>query len=222
MPKPYSRNKLNLNSLEYLSRRLGFPVEELDTVAEKSASYYKFDKVPKKSGGYRDISKPFPRLKRIQSSIHNLLTELKVSDSAHGGIKGRSNLTNAKVHCNSLQVIKFDIKNFFPTISHNRVYNLFHRSLGCSPSVSSILTKLSTVKGQVPQGGPMSTDIANLVLREADKRFEGMAKKLRLRNKKKIIWNYFFVFSLGKVYNSMKDLLHDILYLAFSNHLLMP
>jgi hypothetical protein len=43
-----------------------------------------------------------------------------------------------------------------------------------------------------------------------------------LRAGKEIIWNFIFVISLGKVYNSMTDLLHDILYLTSLNHLLTP
>jgi RNA-directed DNA polymerase len=164
-----------------LAHRLSFSINELKTVADEADSLYKFDKQPKKSGGFRIISKPFPRLKRIQSKIHVLLTEIKVSDSAHGGIKGLSILTNARVHCNSKEVINFDIKSFFPSISHIMVFSLIHCELGCSGSVASLLTRLSTVNGQVPQGGPMSSDIANLVLRDVDKRLEGLAKRFRLK-----------------------------------------
>jgi hypothetical protein len=70
-------------------------VKELERIAEQAEHLYKFDKEPKKDGSFRDISKPSYRLKRIQSAIHHLLREIKVSESAHGGIKGRSNLTNA-------------------------------------------------------------------------------------------------------------------------------
>lgn len=55
-----------------------------------------------------------------------------------------------------------DIKNFFPSISHHRVYNLFIH-LGCSPDVARLLTRLTTYKGHVPQGTPTASSIANLV-----------------------------------------------------------
>lgn len=55
-----------------------------------------------------------------------------------------------------------DIKNYFPSISHHRVYNLFS-DLGCSPDVSCLLTKLTTHKWHVPQGTPTASSIANLV-----------------------------------------------------------
>ena len=177
MPKPYSKTRLNLKSTKHLSLRLGIPEQELKSVSLKAESLYSFDKAPKKNGGFREISKPHPRLKKIQSSIHRLLLEVRVANSAHGGIKGRSNLTNAQVHCNKCFLLNLDFTTFFPNISHYRVFGLFHKELGCSPEVASLLTRLTTVKGQVPQGGSMSTDIANLVMRSTDKRLEGLSKE---------------------------------------------
>lgn len=180
MPKPYSKRKLNINSLKHLSYRIGFPISRLEKVASSAESLYKFVDEPKKSGGFREISKPHYRLKIIQSSIHKLLREIMVSDSVHGGIKGKSSLTNAKIHCDQKFLLKLDLKNYFPNISHYAVFNMFRNKLGCSPLVASLLTRLTTVKGQVPQGGPMSTDIANIVFRDTDVRLEGLAKKFEL------------------------------------------
>jgi RNA-directed DNA polymerase len=77
-------------------------------------------------------------------------------------------------------LLNLDLKNFFPSISHYKVYELFHKKLDCAPKVASLLTRLSTVKGQVPQGGPMSTDIANLVMRRTDRRLRKLAKKFNI------------------------------------------
>ena len=74
-------------------------------------------------------------------------------------------------------VYSLDFKNFFPNIKHNRVYGLFFKELGCSPTVSGLLTRLCTVCGCVPQGGSMSMDIANLVCRNLDDRISGLCTK---------------------------------------------
>ncbi|SPD74275.1 RNA-directed DNA polymerase (Retron-type reverse transcriptase) [uncultured Desulfobacterium sp.] len=170
MKKSKVKRTLNINSVKHLSYHLGFPPSEILQVASGAENLYNFKEAPKKSGGVREISIPRKRLKRIQTSIHTLLAKIAMPDCAHGGIKGRSNLTNAQPHCNKRFLLNLDLKNFYPSISHYMVYALFHKTLKCSSEVSSILTKLTTVKGQVPQGGSMSTDIANLVLRELDKR----------------------------------------------------
>lgn len=181
MPKPYSKDHLNIVKLENLALRLGFPLSVLEKAAEKAEISYWFRKEPKSSGkGFRDISEPKYLLKKIQQSIHKLLLEIKVSDSAHCGIKKRSNLTNAKHHCKKQRLFSLDFKDYFPHISNNRVYTLFLHELNCTPEVASLLTRLCTVRRQVPQGGPMSMDIANLVCRELDKRMEGLTAKYGL------------------------------------------
>ena len=58
---------------------------------------------------------------------------------------------------------------------------MFRRDFNCSRDVASILTKLCTLKGEVPQGAPMSMDIANLVCCHFDKRLEGLASKYNLK-----------------------------------------
>ncbi len=181
MPKAYSSKKLNIKTLNHLAHRIGFPIDVLEKTVEKAEKSYKFRNIPKKNGkGFRKISEPYPLLKSIQESIHRLLREISVSDHAHCGIQKKSNLTNARNHCHKGMIYSLDFKDFFPSIKHNRVYGLFFNELGCSPPVAKILTRLSTVRGGVPQGGSMSMDIANLVCRKLDARLGGLCSKHRV------------------------------------------
>ncbi len=181
MSKLYSKTKLNIRTLDHLSKRLKVPLHELEKIADTVESLYKFDKEPKKSGGFREIAKPHQILKRIQRAIHELLMEIKIAESAHGGIKKHSTFTNAKPHSKQSFLLNLDLKSFFPNISHYKVYEMFNKGLGCPLPVASLLTRLTTVKGQVPQGGPTSTDIANLVMKNTDKRLEGLSKKFNIK-----------------------------------------
>ena len=78
-------------------------------------------------------------------------------------------------HIGKTAVLKFDLKSFFPSIRSGRVYRLFCEQLHCSPDVSRILTRLTTLHGCVPQGSPTSTDIANLVIFDLTSRLKRMA-----------------------------------------------
>jgi RNA-directed DNA polymerase len=175
VPEPYSKISLDIRTLDHLGMRLHIPLDELQEVAAKAEFLYSFKLEPKKNGGYREISKPKFRLKRIQRAIHRLLQEIKVSDCAHCGIKGRSNLTNSKIHSAKKWLFSLDFKQFYPSISNHRLYHLFLHELNCTKKVASLLTRLCTVRGQVPQGGSMSTDIANLVCCGLDARLKGLA-----------------------------------------------
>ncbi|MBN1843874.1 MAG: RNA-directed DNA polymerase [Deltaproteobacteria bacterium] len=181
MPDPYSKKTLAIRTLKHLVFRLHSSVDELQKVAAEAEVSYSFWQKKKKNGKLRQISAPNPRLKRIQVSIHNLLKEIELPSCVHCGVKGRSNLTNAKMHAGHEWVLSLDFKEFFPSISHHLVYHTFRHELDCSPPVASILTRLSTLLAQVPQGGPMSTDIANLVCRRLDRRLLGLADRYGLK-----------------------------------------
>lgn len=175
------KNTLDIQTLKHLAYRLNISSEVLCKVAEIKDTQYRYWYKTKKKGNKRKISSPLPRLKRIQKSIQKLLNTIVLSNNAHGGIKGRSNFSNAEVHSKNTYVYSLDFKNFYPNISHHRVFHLFRHELNCSPVVSSLLTKLCTINGEVPQGGPMSTDIANLVCRDLDNRVENLSCKYNIK-----------------------------------------
>lgn len=175
MSSPYSKKTLAIRTIEHLSMRLNTPVDVLRRVAETADSRYRIWTRPKKSGGVRTISAPEPALKQIQKKIHSLLRELEINSVAHCGIRGRSSVTNAKAHVNKKLVLNLDLTKFFPSISNHMVYRMFRHGLDCSPAVASLLTRLCTLNGEVPQGGHMSMDIANLICRPIDLRLEKLA-----------------------------------------------
>jgi hypothetical protein len=75
-----------------------------------------------------------------------------------------------------------DIRQFYPSISHEEVYSMFVR-LGCTPDVAGLLTQLTTYDYRLPQGTPTSPSLANLYLRMSGiaMRLEGLAVRHHLR-----------------------------------------
>jgi len=103
------------------------------------------------------------RLKVIQKRIHkNILNKIEMPSYAYGAIKRKDNVDNAKKHQGKRYKFTTDLKDFFPSIKNEAVFKMFV-SQGFSPSVSRILTQLTTYKGQIPQGAPTSSTLANLV-----------------------------------------------------------
>jgi RNA-directed DNA polymerase len=64
-------------------------------------------------------------------------------------------------------VINVDVKNFFPNVRHYMVYRMFRAEFGFGRDVSRVLTRLTTLHSELPQGDPTSTSIANLLLSAA-------------------------------------------------------
>ena len=181
MPKTKTKSSLDLWSLKHLAFRLGISVDELITVSEITDKLYLSWQKPKEDGSFRDLTKVFPRLKTIQKAIHLLLKEIHLDDSAQGGVSGKTNRSNAAIHCGQKFIYKLDFKSYFPSIPHNRVFHLFRHELKCSEEVASVLTKLCTVNGCVPQGAHTSMDIANLVCRDLDPWLRNLAKSFGLK-----------------------------------------
>lgn len=115
------------------------------------------------------------RLKNIQKQINKyILSKILIPDYIFGGIKGKDNVLNAKQHQGKKFKFITDLTNFFPSITNKMVYEMFIR-YNFAPDVASILTKLTTYKGHVPQGAPTSTYIANLVFTKTGNELEKLA-----------------------------------------------
>ena len=94
----------------------------------------------------------------------------------HGYNKGCSIVTNAQCHVGKRFVAKYDIKSFFPSIHHIRVYKIY-QSLGLTDSQAQILTTISTAKYCLPHGFPTSSPLAVLALVNLDRRFKKVFEK---------------------------------------------
>lgn len=131
--------------------------------------------VPYQATRIRQLIIPYHKLKRCQQKLNLLLQQFELPDYFHGSIKGKSNVTNAFSHINNKYFLTVDIKNFFPRINNNIVYNTL-TDLGFSADVSAIITKLTTTKRQLPQGAPTSTTLANLVMINTSRKLYEFAK----------------------------------------------
>lgn len=129
----------------------------------------------------RTINPPKTELKTIQRRINAYLVEhIRMPNYAFGGVKGRDNIQNARFHKGQKYVFQTDLKDFFPFITNKMVYVMFVEN-GFSPDVASILTKLTTFKGHLPQGSPSSTTIANLVFAPVGAELQSIAEREGLK-----------------------------------------
>ena len=165
---PQEVSTLNIYSLRDLQYRLGFNRDLLWDVAETAGRYYRpfptYDK-----NKTRWIDNPVGILKEVQARIQNqLLSQITFPSHIQGGVPGRSPITNATMHLGAPVVVMLDIRKCFPSITNQQIFHSLRNRLDCSPTVSHLLTKLTTFEGHLPQGAPTSTTLANIVLAECD------------------------------------------------------
>ncbi len=183
-----------------LASAMGISVPKLRWLAFHSEaspiSHYTRFFVPKKSGGKRTLFAPHVEIAQTQVWIkENILEKIPTHEAAHGFVKQRSVITNAKPHVGQEIVVNMDIKDFFPSITYPRIKGLF-RMMGYSPSVATILGLLSsecprakvnfedkiyhvaTGPRALPQGACVSPALSNIASWKLDKRLEGLCAKL--------------------------------------------
>ncbi len=163
--------KLGIVSLGDLVSRLGsaFPIETLKQVADSRDEYYRKKEILKENGSARELLVSVGPLRKIQRRIYwRLLKNIEHEPWLHGGVPGRSVLTNAIPHVGKEVIVKFDFMDFFPSIDEQRVINIWQRRLGCGKKVSRLLTRLTTHENQLPQGVSTSPALANFALFDAE------------------------------------------------------
>jgi hypothetical protein len=133
--------------------------------------------------------------------LAEILHQIPVHPAAHGFCPGRSIVTNASMHCAKQIVLRFDLADFFPSVSATRVFHTF-RTFGYPERVARLLTGLCTncvpydvwqsrpdssstesdhlsraqlASRHLPQGAPTSPAIANLAAFRLDRRLSKLA-----------------------------------------------
>ena len=165
----------NSSHLAYL---LKISTRKLNWLANDRIDHYICFHTKKRDGSIREIFAPKSRLKEVQRQIlDDLLQKVRLNSHAEGFRKKRSIATNAKRHIGKEIVIKMDVKDFFPSITFERVLGMFI-SLGYPRQVSLLLTRLATHNGRLPIGAPTSPAISNIICRRLDKRFSKLGEKM--------------------------------------------
>ena len=166
---------------EHLSKLLGLSYDDLNKIAFGTNKFYREFLIPKRKGGTRLISSPYPSLLSYQKWIYeNILKKSKVHFCAHAYIEKKSIISNSKIHLNHNDLLKIDISDFFPSIKISWVMSYF-KNIGYSQNVSLYLASLCCLSGSLPQGAATSPALSNILLYSLDSRLYLLSKKFNLK-----------------------------------------
>ncbi|MBY6115978.1 reverse transcriptase family protein [Mameliella alba] len=205
-------------TLNHLAKRTGvgyewlraFVMRQLMPGMDGDARPYRKFSIRKRSGGYRTIHIPEPKLMHTQRWInYHILREVSPHSASQAFTNGCSIKKCAIKHCGAQWMIKIDLEDFFGSVTEIQVYRVF-RSLGYQALVSFELARLCTITpgdrslrsrhphwrvwkpnkeiptyskkylGFLPQGAPTSPRLANLVMRRCDQEIQKLAKSYGL------------------------------------------
>lgn len=178
-----------IDSTEKLANMLKIKISDLTFILYKTKSQndYQSFQIPKKMGGFRNISAPNPKLKGIQRRILNIIykkyKEINSKNNiCHGFLRKKSIITNANIHRNKKLVLNVDLLNFFDHFHFGRVMGYFEKNkyFQTPHGVAVILAKICCYNGKLPQGAPTSPMLTNLICQSMDCRIATLCKKYKL------------------------------------------
>jgi retron-type reverse transcriptase len=145
-----------LRNRKRLSELLGITPADLQYLSKQANELYREFPIQKKSGGTRDVENPARKLKLLQAKLARWLGRITPPDYLFCPVKGRCYVGNAAQHRGQRIVHCLDIRKYFPSTSSRRVFWFFHKIMKCERDIAAILTRLSTYKGYLPTGSPLS------------------------------------------------------------------
>jgi retron-type reverse transcriptase len=148
-----------LRSKRKLAAILGLTPGQLRK-AVKNIRYSEFHETNEK-GKKRLIENPCQPLKLIQRRINRLLSRIEPATYLHCPVRGRSYVSNAKSHLGSAVIRTLDVRKYFPSTSSKRVFWFWNSIMLCERDIAGVLTALSTHKGHLPTGSPLSPSLAH-------------------------------------------------------------
>lgn len=168
-----------ISSIQALAKALDSTPEELERLASSSQKLYRLkDRIQKPDGSERFVYNVSYPLKQLMKKINQkILKNCFYPSYLTGSLPSKrfgldedwqsdeaSYLQNARRHAGRGTVIRIDATNFFPSVSSGLVYSIWRELLGFNEEVSELLTRLTTLDGNLAQGAPTSSYLANLAL----------------------------------------------------------
>ncbi|PPD57403.1 RNA-directed DNA polymerase [Dehalogenimonas etheniformans] len=147
----------------------------------QEARYSQFKVKKRGTNEFRTISIPNGSLKIIQTKLVQVLEAVYFPRIAvHGFIKGKSILSNARIHANQKWVFNADLEGFFPSINFGRVRGLFIAKPYVLPdNVATVLAQICCYNNELPQGAPTSPILSNMVCAKLDSELRILAQHSR-------------------------------------------
>ena len=165
-------------TVDDLASLLGTDYTALGNLLYGKKVLYRTFEIPKKNGGVRKITSPIKPLKELQRKLKDFIEPHTAHrEAAHGFIRNRSILSNAKRHVGKKHIFNIDLEDFFGSVNFGRVKRLFE----CPPfnlttQVATVVAQMVCYKNKLPQGAPTSPIISNMIAFKLDGNLTAMAR----------------------------------------------
>lgn len=168
------------NLLSYLENNDPFFSSLIGSILSAPEKHYRSFKIPKKRGGLRLITSPYPSLNNVQQVIfQKTLSSIEAHSNSYAFTKNRNAICHASRHLKCEELLTLDIKDFFQNITRQMVFEVFD-SNSSTKNLANFLSRICCLNGSIPQGACTSPALSNLIFKHFDERFLKLANSLNL------------------------------------------
>jgi len=151
-----------------ISLALGISPKLIGMFLHKPERHYRAFEIPKANGKVRHIQAPRTMMKVLQYFLLDyVLYRLPVHQAATAYSVGCSNRANAEQHVGKRFVANLDVIDFFPSLKQSVVFRELCVN-GLARETATLITRITSFEGGLPQGAPTSAALSNIVLYRFD------------------------------------------------------
>lgn len=178
--------------LQVLSKETSLSNLELSLILASAPYRYKSYKIPKRTGGLREIRQPTPEVKAIQSwVVRRIISSLPVHAGVYSYRRDLGIRDHAAVHVHSNYFLRLDFADFFPSITYTDVFTMLLDAarlniVQLDESAIDVVARIVCCAGKkslpaiasnlaLSIGAPSSPAISNAILYKLDKELEEIA-----------------------------------------------
>lgn len=145
-----------------LAAHLGLSKAKLESLVSKKFDFYSV-RDEEINGKKRRIVTPLGRLRRVHERLRDLLNRIYKQKCIYSPKKGVKALDNANAHAGGSEVVKLDIRQFYPSTTSEHVFQFFYYIMKQRKDVAGLLAKVCTFDNVLPFGSPVSPVLCALV-----------------------------------------------------------
>lgn len=166
-------------------REINAPIEKLKSLQSSLSNLLLdcIDEINKVKFPRSEVNKN--RDKSSKANNHEILkikvpnADIKQQSLSHGFVRNRSIITNAMMHLGQKNVLNIDLKDFFDSFNFGRVRGFFikNKNFKLDSHIATVIAQIACYDNKLPQGGPCSPVITNLITHALDIRLAALAEK---------------------------------------------